>query len=461
MREFVLRSNRVLDNGVIRPAHSVRTATNRSHEISPYPSNNRAAQQFSQSCPRALPSSGLCPFGGACHACPARVQAKLTVSQPNDPYEQEADRVADQVMSMQEPRLQRACPSCEDETLQKRPLAEQITPLVQRQEEPEEEEEPVQAKWEGDNSSRRNPDLDAQIQSLRSGGAPLPSSTRNFFEQRFGNDFGDVRVHSSLQASEAAKSVRAQAFTVGRDIVFSPGKYDPETNSGKNLLAHERTHVVQQHDTLGECFLQRKEVSSSVPTFTIGLHNLNIVRPSSEVVQTIRDAFEQLVNLAGKQLQFSHSGSEDIELTFDGEISQPQPCAFTILGISGGGDIAVGDLQNLRVCCGPIRDPSNPSHIDYITQFRRLFDPEEPEFGRCVGNTAVHELGHMIAGFDNHSNDPNNFMYQVPFIHSNLPRRWRTLEHMRWHWAGPKQFTSEQQNLLIQAIKTGTFSGTM
>jgi hypothetical protein len=284
MREFVLRSNRVLDNGVIRPAHSVRTATNRSHEISPYPSNNRAAQQFSQSCPRALPSSGLCPFGGACHACPARVQAKLTVSQPNDPYEQEADRVADQVMSMQEPRLQRACPSCEDETLQKRPLAEQITPLVQRQEEPEEEEEPVQAKptdegiqrqeesgeeeeeavqtkREGEESPRLNPKLDTKIQSLRSGGAPLPPSTRSFFEQRFGSDFGDVRVHSGLQASEAANSARAQAFTVGRDIVFGKNQYSPESQGGQRLLAHELTHVLQQQTrTLPSRHLQRLKI---------------------------------------------------------------------------------------------------------------------------------------------------------------------------------------------------------
>jgi hypothetical protein len=65
--------------------------------------SNQAIQRFTQTCPRALPSPRLCPFGGACRACPARVQAKLTVSQPNDPYEQEADRVAEQVMSMPEP----------------------------------------------------------------------------------------------------------------------------------------------------------------------------------------------------------------------------------------------------------------------------------------------------------------------------------------------------------------------
>ncbi|MGB7538366.1 MAG: hypothetical protein WBM17_07490, partial [Anaerolineales bacterium] len=94
---------------------------------------NHASQRFSQSCARAFPAPDLCPFGGACHACPARAQAKLEIRQPGDPYEQEADRVAEQVMTMPEPRVQRACPSCEDETLQKKPIAEKITPLVQRQ----------------------------------------------------------------------------------------------------------------------------------------------------------------------------------------------------------------------------------------------------------------------------------------------------------------------------------------
>lgn len=77
------------------------------------------------------------------------VQAKLTIGQPNDKYEQEADRVADEVMSMPDPKLQRQenPEEEEEEAVQTKPLTEGITPLVQRQEEPEEEEEePVQTK---------------------------------------------------------------------------------------------------------------------------------------------------------------------------------------------------------------------------------------------------------------------------------------------------------------------------
>jgi hypothetical protein len=78
------------------------------------------------------------------------------------------------------------------------------------------------------------------------GGQPLDTPTRHFMESRFGSDFGDVRVHTDPKASESAKAVSAQAYTVGSDIVFQSGTYAPETGAGKHMLAHELTHVVQQ-----------------------------------------------------------------------------------------------------------------------------------------------------------------------------------------------------------------------
>ena len=78
------------------------------------------------------------------------------------------------------------------------------------------------------------------------GGSPLDRETRGFMETRLGADFGDVRVHTDSKASESAKSVQAHAYTVGSDIVFQSGKYDPGSDSGKRMLAHELTHVVQQ-----------------------------------------------------------------------------------------------------------------------------------------------------------------------------------------------------------------------
>jgi hypothetical protein len=78
------------------------------------------------------------------------------------------------------------------------------------------------------------------------GGSPLDRDTRGFMESRLGADFSDVRVHTDARASESAKSVQAYAYTVGNDVVFQAGKYDPQSESGQRMLAHELTHVLQQ-----------------------------------------------------------------------------------------------------------------------------------------------------------------------------------------------------------------------
>jgi hypothetical protein len=79
-----------------------------------------------------------------------------------------------------------------------------------------------------------------------SGGQPLDVDTRQDMESRFGQDFGDVRVHTGGAAHESAKSLNAQAYTVGSDIVFQQDRYDPASDAGRHTLAHELTHVVQQ-----------------------------------------------------------------------------------------------------------------------------------------------------------------------------------------------------------------------
>jgi len=170
------------------------------------------------------------------------VQPKLTVGAPNDEYEREADRVADQVMRIRQPsgvdltpgdpKIQRLCQGCEEE-VRRQPL--------------EEEEELLQTK----RISRRGgltpePEAQAQIAAATHGGAPLPTNTRKFFETRFGQDFTDVRIHVDAAAADSVSSVNARAYTLGRDIVFGSGQYAPGTFRGKQLLAHELTHVVQQ-----------------------------------------------------------------------------------------------------------------------------------------------------------------------------------------------------------------------
>ena len=212
----------------------------------------------------------VCACGGGCPRCAPVIQPKLIIGKPDDIYEQEADRVAEEVMRMPEPQVQRQeePEEEEEELLQTKPLAEQITPLVQRQIEEEEEvqgklsdnkqiqgqeavpeeEEPetVQTKQVKNKTPRSRCKLDAKINTFKSGGKPLPKPTRNFFEERMGSDFSQVRIHDDSQAADAAKLIGAKAFTMGKDVAFGEGQYKPETKDGKELLAHELAHTIQQ-----------------------------------------------------------------------------------------------------------------------------------------------------------------------------------------------------------------------
>jgi hypothetical protein len=90
---------------------------------------------------------------------------------------------------------------------------------------------------------------DSVHETLRTPGLPLDPATRAFFEPRFGHDFGRVRIHADARAAESARAVNALAYTAGQDVVFAAGRYAPATLSGRSLLAHELTHVVQQANT--------------------------------------------------------------------------------------------------------------------------------------------------------------------------------------------------------------------
>lgn len=166
-------------------------------------------------------------------ASPQLVQPKLEVGAVNDPLEDEADRVADQVTTMpegavaistsaaEEGRVQRLCAGCEEE---------------------------VQRKSDGAGGSVSRPAASASEKTIRSltGGSPLSASERAYFEPRFGRDFSAVRVHHDATAGVAARSIGARAFTLGGDIAFAPGEYAAGTGEGRRLLAHELTHVMQQ-----------------------------------------------------------------------------------------------------------------------------------------------------------------------------------------------------------------------
>jgi hypothetical protein len=217
-----------------------------------------------------------------------RPQARLTVSQPGDIYEREADKVAQQVMGMSDRTLQREeAPQEEEEELQLKPVGQLITPLLQREEMPEEEEEEenlqmktatdfaiqreeipqgeeeetLQMKAEGSQLVQRvgegrltaSNEMADRLQSRRGGGSPLTEEVRGFMEPRFGVDFSGVRVHTDSEAVQMTKDVGAQAFTYGSDVYFGAGKL-PGNNE---LTAHELTHVVQQNSLRVSSRIQR------------------------------------------------------------------------------------------------------------------------------------------------------------------------------------------------------------
>jgi hypothetical protein len=185
---------------------------------------------------------------------PVTIQPKLAINTPGDVYEQEAEHVAEQVMRMPEPRLQRSCPcggGC---------------PRCQTAQTGQEHQS-LQTKHVGSSEAGQTAAPPIVHQVLAAPGQPLDMATRAFMEPRFGHDFSQVRVHTDAKAAESARAVNALAYTVGRDVSFGRGQYAPETNSGKKLVAHELTHVMQQG-------YLRNETAGHVQRFTEQGHKM-------------------------------------------------------------------------------------------------------------------------------------------------------------------------------------------
>lgn len=148
--------------------------------------------------------------------------------------------------------------------MQTKPLAAQITPLMQRVPIEEEEEGFIQKKKAAGVSPEVTPAISSAVQSLQGGGRSLSGAERGFFEPRFRADFSKVRVHNDSKAANVARSINARAFTYAHNVVFGSGEYLPETKEGKKLLGHELTHVVQQNKSTSiRTRLQRAPVIDS------------------------------------------------------------------------------------------------------------------------------------------------------------------------------------------------------
>lgn len=188
------------------------------------------------------------------------IQAKLQVNEIDDPYEKEADKVAETVMRM--PASAPPPPPADDE--QSNDNNDSI-PTVQRQADPL-------------GGTEVNPELESRVSGLNGKGSPLPDQDREFFESRMGADFSGVRVHTNSGAAQLSQDLNARAFTVGGDIAFGEGEYQPGSTDGRKLLAHELTHTVQQGSS-AKRKVQREETEEE-------LQAKSIQREEDEELQT-------------------------------------------------------------------------------------------------------------------------------------------------------------------------------
>lgn len=223
------------------------------------------------------------------------VQAKLTVNQPGDIYEKEADVMADKVVQrlteqstiqpksfsapdVITPFVQRKCAHCEEEEkLQKKESEESENgpilkkPAFESNSKPPDDNKKIQRKCAGCEKEEKlqkkpdatsqpaSPNIESRLGSSKGSGAPLPAAIRSQMESSFGASFSTVRVHNNSSATQMNHDLHAYAFTHGSDIYFNAGKYDPNSKGGKHLLAHELTHVVQQSNN----GIQRKSAPDS------------------------------------------------------------------------------------------------------------------------------------------------------------------------------------------------------
>lgn len=303
-------------------------------------------------------------------------QPKLSISPPNDIHEQEADAMAEKIMRMPvnennffKPAnniVQRKCAHCE-----------------------EEEKNQIQKKSANTSEISAAPFIVNDV--IHSNGHPLDGSTKSFMESGFGYDFSNVEIHDDSLAHQSSSQINALAYTHGNHIVFGEGQYQPNTPKGKQLLAHELTHVVQQNSGIVSRQIQRACFESSNPSKTIspcaegstdvgrqvqGQPNRRdaranaIIATAQNTAVSLQDRALQVVNDIICAYMPSQAGKVRKILYYSGE-----PGLFTQrvgTGATAQGDICVGDsFVNNTTNAGISRRVLQVAHeLEHIDQYR-------------------------------------------------------------------------------------------
>ena len=231
-----------------------------------------------------------CACGGGCPNCsedlPERVvQTKLAVSLPGDELENEADRIAEEVLRVPPPALR--------------------NPTQRQTNTPKEEGIKIQTKANSSPTSGRQAIPAAVHDVLGRPGQPLDPTVRLSMETSFGHDFRHLRVHTDSLAAESARAVSARAYTVGHNIVFGSGEYAPHSEAGRLLLAHELVHAIQQGGR--HALLQRQCVKTACP-------------PAPVVINALFPIYEAAEKCIQEMYAGSHSASKrGVSLSFNAD----------------------------------------------------------------------------------------------------------------------------------------------
>ncbi|BDM83654.1 hypothetical protein AM10699_65150 (plasmid) [Acaryochloris marina MBIC10699] len=193
------------------------------------------------------------------------------IGEPGDKFEQEADRVASQVVqtvnapASKENNIRQSIQREKD--LEGLMYAKGFQAAIQRK----------KGMAEGEVSN----DLESAINSARGGGQPLDPGLQQSMGQAMGADFSGVRVHTNAQSDQLNQSIQARAFTTGQDVFFRDGAYQPRSRGGQELIAHELTHVVQQNSSTNqrlesqENSRERKNTSNLPSNLQAGIESLS------------------------------------------------------------------------------------------------------------------------------------------------------------------------------------------
>jgi Domain of unknown function (DUF4157) len=167
-----------------------------------------------------------------CSPAAGAIQTKLLINQPGDIYEEEADRISEQVVNMSAPQTRRSCACAGD-------LGGPTEQLGKKGER-------LQTKHVGLTNVSQSAAPPIVQEVLHSSGQPLDPACRFFMEPRLRRDFSELRVHTDSKAAESAQAIGAAAYTLGNHLVFGAGTFNPKSREGRRLIAHELTHVRQQ-----------------------------------------------------------------------------------------------------------------------------------------------------------------------------------------------------------------------